>query len=174
MRPTRREALAGAAVAAVAARVPAAQAAGNTTGVFTLLVAYQQEVQLAYDLALRDPPLSAQQRKTLQELRDQAALVAEALRSVVAQSGGDPVPGRSLASVKTPVPTPALREFLRNIVKTEEAVIAGYYGALQSIASAHRLRGIAAFMAQAGRRLVVVRELAGDPLLPRAFETGQA
>jgi hypothetical protein len=59
-----------------------------------------------------------------------------------------------------------------DLITAEELAVGGYYAALQSLNDARHVRGCAAFMAQAGRHLVVLRQLAGRPLLPRAFETG--
>jgi hypothetical protein len=53
-------------------------------------------------------------------------------------------------------------------------LIASCYTALQNVGDERDLKGIAAFMADAGRRVVVLRDLGGKPLLPRAFETGGA
>jgi hypothetical protein len=74
----------------------------------------------------------------------------------------------------TPPSDPSRRGWLRAIVSGEEASVASYYRALQGLTGERHLAGAAAFMAQAGRRLVVLRHLAAEPLLPRAFETGGA
>jgi hypothetical protein len=63
---------------------------------------------------------------------------------------------------------------LDTLIAAEEALVAGCYSALQDLKQERHLKGCAAFMADAGRRLVALRKLAGDPLLPRAFETGGA
>jgi hypothetical protein len=63
---------------------------------------------------------------------------------------------------------------LEQLIELEEALIGSCYTALQNVEDARHLKGVAAFMADSGRRVVVVRDLAGKPLLPRAFETGGA
>jgi hypothetical protein len=175
---TRRQALAGALCAgagALALRVPAARAAGNDTALLEALLAYQQEAVFAYELALRSGPLRGRDREVLGNQRDQAAEAAVALRKAVVRSGGTPIAPRPPSTAQLP-PEVAResdrRGYLHYIVSTEEAAVNGFYVALQALEEKKLVRGAAAFMAQGGRRLVVVRDLAGDPLLPRAFETG--
>jgi hypothetical protein len=168
---TRRQVLAGAAGAALGVRVATAQAADADKTVLEALVAYQLQVVFAYDMALRRAPFKPADRSVLAQQRGQAAGVAAALRTAVVRSGGTPI--------APPAPTgeqasqdPGLRGYLRYIVATEEAAVNGFYVALQSLADARSIQGLAPFMAQGGRRLVIVRNVAGDQLLPRAFETG--
>jgi hypothetical protein len=168
---TRRQALVGAAAGALGLRVPVAQAADAEKTVLEALLAYQQQAVFAYDLALRRAPLKPADRRVLAQQRDRAAGVAGALRSAVVRSGGTPIapPQATAAEVAK---QQGLEDYLRYIVAAEEAAVNGFYVALQSLAGARVVRGVAAFMAQGGRRLVIVRNLTGDKLVPRAFETG--
>jgi hypothetical protein len=177
---TRRQALAGAAAgtAAIALRAaPPAHAAGTDVALLEVLTAYQQEVVFLYELALQSGPLEGRDGSVLGTLRDQAATAAAALRKALVEKGGTPPPQKPLASAKLP-PEAARkadrRGYLRAIVDAEEATLGGFYAALQALVDKRLVRGTTAFMAQGGRRLVALRELAGDPLLPRAFETGAA
>jgi len=93
------------------------------------------------------------------------------LRRALEQDGGTPSPPPDPATAPPPA-DPSRRGYLRDVIGAEDASIQGYYAALQNLRDQRHLAGAAAFMAQAGRRLVVLRKLAGEPLLPRAFETG--
>jgi hypothetical protein len=177
---TRRQALAGAAaaVAGVALRpAPPARAAGNDKGLLEVLVAYQQEVVFRYEVALQSGPFDGRDRGALKKLRDQAATAAAALRKALVENGGTPPPEKPIAFAKLP-PEVARKSdrhgYLRAVVTAEEGVVSGFYVALQALVDERLVRGTAAFMAEGGRRLVLLRDLAGDPLLPRAFETGGA
>ena len=167
---TRREALA-VALAGIAARPASARAADR--GPLSALVAYQQEVVFGYEVTLRKAPLGDRDRGSLEHLRGDAEQAAAALRKTLVAEGGKPSAPPDPATAPPPA-DPNLPGYLRDVIRAEEAAVAGYYTALQAMTDERHLRGSAAFMAQAGRRLVVLRKLAGEPLLPRAFETGVA
>ena len=150
---TRRRAL-GLTVAALAAAPVRASAAETDTGPLTVIAAYHRAVIGAYDALIAET--HGTQRATLKRLRLRAANAAAAL----------PKPPSA-----TPVATDAT---IGQLIQIEEALIASCYTALQNVADERHLKGIAAFMADAGRRVVVLRDLGGKPLLPRAFETGGA
>jgi len=150
---TRRRAL-GLTVAALAAAPVRASAAETDTGPLTVIAAYHRAVIGAYDALIAKT--HGTQRATLKRLRLRAANAAAAL----------PKPPST-----TPVATDAT---IDQLIQIEEALIASCYTALQNVGDDHNLKGIAAFMADAGRRVVVLRDLGGKPLLPRAFETGGA
>jgi hypothetical protein len=176
MNSTRRQALAGAAAAMTALHAaPAARADDSDTGLLEALLAYQQEALFSYELALRSGPLQRRDRQVLGNLRDQAAQAAVALRRAVVRAGGTPVAPRPRTSATLP---PAIaREssrhgYLTYILTAEEAALNAFYVSLQALTESRLVRDAARFMAQGGRRLVLVRNLAADPLLPRAFETG--
>jgi hypothetical protein len=167
---TRRQVLVGAAAGALGVRVPVAQAADSDKTVLEALLAYQQQVVLAYDVAVRGAPLKPADRRVLARQRDQAAAVAAALRKAVVRSGGTPIAPADLPP--QPAQDPSRSAYLRYIVAAEDAAMNGFYVALQTVAGARVVQGVAAFMAHGGRRLVIVRKIAGDKLVPRAFETG--
>jgi hypothetical protein len=173
---TRRQALIGATAGLLGLRVPAADAADPDKAPLEALLAYQQQVVSAYDLALHSAPLKPSDRPILKRQRDQAVEAGAALRDAVVRSGGTPV-GPPPASAELPpqvAQEPGRRGYLAYIVAAEEAAVNGFYVALQSVTEARVVRGVAAFMAQGGRRLVTVRNMAGKPLVPHAFETGVA
>jgi hypothetical protein len=137
------------------------------------LVAYQQQVVLGYQVALAKAPLSHSERATLTRFGADARQAAAALRAALRSEGGTPGPIPDPATA--PLPSEAkLHGFVEGLITVEEASVAGYYDGMQALEDQRHLSGTAAFMAQAGRRLVVLREMAGDPPLPRNFETGGA
>jgi hypothetical protein len=146
---TRRQALATGLVVAV--RPPAALAADTDAAPLAALAAYQREVVEQYNALLQKT--SGTEHRTLEHLRGRAAAASAALPKAAA------------------VPAPA-DATLETLIAAEEALVAGCYAALQTLTDERHLKGCAAFMADAGRRLVVLRDLAGKPLVPRAFETG--
>ena len=148
---TRRAAIASASAAAALAFAPRAFAADDDRAALDALAAYHAEVVDQYDALITKA--SGTERSSLQALRRRAAGAAAAL----------PKP--------PPLPTPANTP-LDTLIAAEEALVAGCYAALQSLTEERHLKGCAAFMTDSGRRLVVLRKLAGQPLLPRAFETG--
>jgi hypothetical protein len=150
---TRRRALALALVGAATHPVRAL-AAETDAGPLTVIAAYHRAAIGAYDALIAKA--HGTHRGTLKQLRSRAANAAAAL----------PKPPPT-----TPVPADAT---LEQLIELEEALIGSCYTALQNVADERHLKGIAAFMADSGRRVVVVRGLAGKPLLPRAFETGGA
>lgn len=163
---SRRQAIAFAAATIVIR--PAAAFAATDRGPLIGLVAYEQAVVSEYEAALTRGSLSGSERATLQRFRGEAAQAAASLRKALEDEGGT---APAAADPKT-IPAPA--DWLRDVIRVEELSVAAYYAALQSMDDDRHLRGAAAFMAQAGRRLVVLRKLAGIPVLPRAFETGGA
>jgi hypothetical protein len=170
---TRRQAIASAA-GSLAARPAAAFAAGsNDQGPLGALVAYQQEVLFGYEVVLRQGPFSARDRATFTRFRDDAQQAAAALRKALEDEGGKPSPPPDPATAPPPG-DPSRRGYLGDLITAEQLAVGGYYTALQSLQDERHLRGCAAFMAQAGRHLVVLRQLAGRALLPRAFETGNS
>ena len=173
---TRRDLLAaGLGVAVAARRADPARAAreniGQDRGLLDLLALYSGGVVYAYDQVLLHAPLEPGDRPTLRRLRADAAQNDAALRRALVRKGGTP-PSRA-ESVQVAQPPPGGRaSYLRYLLQTEEVMAAGWYQALQKLDDRGLLEGAAAQMAAGGRRLVPLRNLAGLPLLPKAFETG--
>lgn len=151
---TRRRAL-GLALAGAATRPARAFAAGSdSSGPLIVLAQYLRAVISAYDAAIQHA--TGTDRDSLRDLRTRAAGAAAALPK--------PAPA-----------APAPRDTtLEQLIQLEEALIANSYTALQNLGEERHLEGVAALMTGAGRRVVVLRDLAGKPLLARAFETGGA
>jgi hypothetical protein len=143
----------------------------DDSGPLSALVAYEQEVVFGYDQALAKAPLTTSDRLTLRGFRADAQTAAAALRRALEQIGGTS-PARPDPRLAPPPADPSRRGWMRAVVTAEENSVQAYYTALQQLSGDRHLAGSAAFMAAAGRRLVVLRDRAGEPLLPRAFETG--
>jgi len=137
------------------------------------LVAYAQEVVFGYEVTLREAPLGPNDRRTLTRFKTQSEFAAATLRSALEREGGKPLPAPDPATAP-PAADPSRRGYLRDVITAEELLVGSYYNGLQSLSDKRHLSGAAAFMRQAGRRLVVLRHLVGEELLPRAFETGAA
>lgn len=135
------------------------------------LVAYQQQVVFSYQVALAKGPLSAHERTTVERFATQAGQAAAALRRSLRALGGTPSPQPDPALAAPPADTSA-GGYLRQVVGAEEASVHACFTAFQTLVDARHIAGTAAFMAQAGRRLVVLRQLSGQRLLPRVFENG--
>jgi hypothetical protein len=152
--------------------VSAAAAAADRT-VLSALVAFQQVVVYGYQNTLAKAPLTPAQRPPLQRFERETEVAAAALRAALRRAGGTPTPAPNPATAPPPA-DPSARGYLRDVITAEEDAVQSYYQAFQSLTDKRHIQGSAAFMAAAGRRLVELRKMAGEPLLPRAFETGGA
>jgi hypothetical protein len=168
---TRREALAAAAGAALVLRPGTALALGEDRGPLSALVAFEQLVAFSYDVTLSKAPLRAGDRPVLERFRAEAADAVAILRRATKQDGGAPPPPPDPA-LAPPLADPSRKGYLRDLVAAEENAVARYYAALHELVDTRHLAGSAALMAASGRRLVILRQLAGEAPLPRAFETG--
>jgi hypothetical protein len=159
--------------AGLALRPTSAFADSADAPTLTALVAYEQEVVFGYDVTLAKAPLAPGDRATFTRFRHEAATAVAALRSALRQAGGTP-PVPPDPKTAPPPADPSRAGYLRDVITVEEAAVARYYEAFQELTDERHIKGSAAFMAESGRRLVVLRSLVGAPLLPRAFETGGA
>jgi hypothetical protein len=170
---TRRQALVAASVALATRPALVRADTGSDAETLTALVAYAQEVVFGYDVTLTRAPLAKVERMTLQRFRRDAASSVAALRSALVQAGGTP-PVPPDPRTAPPPSSPPRRGYLEDLITAENALVARYYTAFQELTGQRHITRSAAFMAAAGRRLVVLRDLVGDQLLPRSFETGSA
>jgi hypothetical protein len=124
---------------------------------------------------LHSAPLSPRQKQSVTQLSQQAFQTDDALRSALERTGGTPPPHRppQFATLPPEIAHKAgTAAYLRYVVGNEEGLVSGFYATLQQLGDPHLVAGSTAFMAASGRRLVILRNLAGLPLLPRAFENG--
>jgi hypothetical protein len=177
---TTRRGLIGAAAASALAQPAAALAAGTAgsagdRGLLEVLVRYGEVVVFSYELALHSAPLRGRDRATLRTLSNLATLEDDAIRLALKRNGGFAPPRRPVEFAKLPpqIAHKAGRDaYLRYVVRNEEGLVSGWYATVQKFTDVKLVEGAAKFMADGGRRLVLVRRMAGLPLLPRAFETG--
>jgi hypothetical protein len=172
---TRRELLAAGAAAALAVPAAARADTGEDRGLLEVLVRYGEALVFSYELALHNAPLQRRDKETLTKLRDQVVQADDAVRAALRRTGGTAPPRRPPAFAQLPprIARKADRAaYLKHIVRNEEGLVSGWYASLQKLADLKLVEAAAAFMAAGGRRLVVVRNMAGLPLLPRAFENG--
>lgn len=164
---TRRGLLAGAA-AVVALRAPEASAAsGQDRGLLSVLAAYHDALLAAYRDVLAGGRLPNVDRTRLSALEQRAARADRSVRAALAAIGG-----RAAAAPATAAARGDRMQRIGYLIAAEEGTVNGWYRALQSLDDQGLLRVGAAQMTDGGRRLVVLREIAGEPLLPRAFESG--
>ena len=169
---TRRQALAAAPLVALGAVLPTpatARTSSDDRSVLALLVIFAGEVVLAYRDALANAHWPAREHEQLMQLSAQAGQMDGALRHALTQAGGTPSPEWALPYAKVSGGRDA---HLRSIVAQEESLTNAWYRAIQRFDERKLIEGSVAFMAAGGRRLVVLRELAGLPLVPRSFESG--
>jgi hypothetical protein len=67
-----------------------------------------------------------------------------------------------------------VKDPIQFLIDAEEAAVNAWYRALQSLDDPKVIGVATTQLAAGGRRLVVLRDIAGKPLLPVAFETGGA
>src|SRR3954451_7323968 len=172
---TRRELFVAAAGAALAVPAVARASTAEDRGLLEVLVRYGEVLVFSYELALHSAPLSGRQKETIGALRDQALQADDALRAALTRTGGTPPPRRPPAFAQLPpeiAGKAGVPAYVSYIVKNEEGLVSGIYATIQKLGDPHLVDGAVAFMAAGGRRLVVLRNIAAKPLLPRAFEDG--
>jgi hypothetical protein len=146
---------------------------GADTNTLEALVAYAQEVLFGYEVTLAHAPLTAGERDTIQKFGAQAGGAADSFSHALARTGAK-VPSPPDPNTAPPRVDNSTGGFLSDVITAEEAAVARYYTALQELQDERHIQGTAAFMKQAGQRLVVLRHMTRKPLLTRSFETGGA
>ena len=175
MTTTRRQLLMAGAASAIGLPAAARADTGADRGLLEVMARYTAVVVFSYDLALHSAPLRGGDRAMLTKLRAVAEEEDNAVRAALTRTGGTPPPPRPATFSQLPpeIARKADRAaYLRYVITNEEGAVTGWYAVIQQLADATLVKGAATYMAAGGRRLVVLRNLAGEPLLPRAFETG--
>jgi rubrerythrin len=172
---TRRQALAGAVASAAFPQVALAQdqKAMNLAAISRSLAVVQTAV-VAYEAIANGPLLHRFVETTLRSFLAQENEHAKALGDALDQMGGkqptpprrDQIPGlRSLSSQ---------RQAIEFAIGLERRALSTYYRAFSELKDANTLKTLATIMGCDGQHATVLRQLAGRPAVPRAFETGQA
>ena len=162
-------------LAAMAAPAAVRAATPEDRGLLEVLGGYSALVVFSYELALHNAPLQSAQKEQVKKLSGQALATDDALRSALRRAGGTPIPRRP--PIFTQLPPEIARKadapaYVRYVVDKEQGLVNGFYATVEQLADPGLVSGACTFMAAAGRRLVALRDIAGLPLLPRAFETG--
>jgi len=176
VRLTRRQALAGAAVAAAgfpdAARAEDKKAM-NIAALSSSLEAVQTAV-VAYEAIANGSLLRSSAEATFRSFLGQERDHAQALGQALGQMGGkEPVP-----PLRTQIPgLSALRSQQQAIefaIGLERRALSAYYKAASGLKDANSLKTLMSVMGCDGQHVAVLRQLASKPAVPRAFETGAA
>jgi rubrerythrin len=172
---TRRQALAGAAASAAFPQVALAQdtKAANRAAMSSSLAVVQTAV-VSYEAIANGPLLRRFVETTFRTFLAQENEHAKALGDVLDQMGArqpapprrDQIPGlRSLSSQ---------RQAIEFAIRLERRALSTYYRAFSELKDANALKILASIMGCDGQHVTVLRQLAGRPAVPRAFETGAA
>ena len=175
MRLTRRQALAGAAVSVAFPRVALAddKKAMNLAALSSSLAVVQVAV-VSYEAIANGPLLRRYVETTFRSFLGQENDHAKALGDALDQMGGrQPSPPRrseipGLGSLRSQ------RQAIQFAIGLERRAISTYYKAAGELKDANALKTLASIMGCDGQHVTVLRQLAGQPAVPRAFEIGSA
>ena len=175
MRLTRRQALAGAAASAAFPQVALAEdKKAMNRAVLSSSLAVVQTAVVAYEAiangTLLRPGAEATFRSFLGHENEHAKALGDTLDQMGARQPSPPrrdeIPGlRSLRSQQQAI------EFAIGI---ERRALSTYYRGFADLKDANALKLLASIMGCDGQHVTVLRQLAGRPAVPRAFETGAA
>jgi rubrerythrin len=174
MSATRRQALTTAAAAGVAALLPASARADDqedrSRASLTAVLRLEQTALVAYEAIANRGLLTEVLRGFLEQERQHAAQLEAALR----QAGSKPpIPPRraDIEGLKAALRSRAAA--VRFAIALEERTVAAYQADLRDLRDPNVMRSSAGAMGTDAQQLVVLRQLAGLPPVPRAFETGR-
>jgi rubrerythrin len=175
VRLTRRSALAGAAASAAFPGVALAQdeKATNRAALSSSLEVVQVAV-VAYEAIVNGDLLRGSAETTLRSFLGHENEHATALGEALEQMGAaQPTPPR-----RTEIPRlgslRSQQQALAFAIDLERRAISTYYRGARDLKDANALKTLASIMACDGQHVTVLRQLAGRPAVPRAFETGAA
>ena len=175
MRVTRRTALAGAAASLALPRVALAEdeKAMNAAALTRSLRVVQATV-VSYEAIANGDLLGRPVETTFRSFLDQERQHATALGDALDQMGRrQPIPPTrgeipGLTSLRTQ------KQALAFAIDLERRAISTYYDATRILKDANALKTLASIMGCDGQHVTVLRQLAGRPAVPHAFETGAA
>jgi rubrerythrin len=175
VRLTRRQALAGAAATAAfpATALAEDKKALNRAALSSSLAAVQTAV-VAYEAIANGPLLRRAAETTFRSFLAQENEHAKALGDALDQMGAaQPSPPR-----RTEIPglgsLRSQREAIEFAIGLERRAISTYYKAARDLKDANALKTVASIMNCDGQHATVLRQLAGQPAVPHAFESGAA
>ena len=174
MGATRREALAGAAAAGVALALPSVAAGADDEqrreAALKSVLGLEQTALVAYEAIANAGVLTTTLRMFLEQERQHADQLETALQNMGSKP---PIPPKRTAIRGLGAATTSKEAAARFAIALELRTIAAYQGAIALAADPSVLRTNAGAMGTDAQQLVVLRRVAGVPLVPRAFETGR-
>jgi rubrerythrin len=174
MSSTRRQALAGAAAAGAGLALPALARARSEDDVakasLAALLRLEQTALVAYEAIANSGVL----KETLRGFLDQERQHADYLRSVLTNMGAKPpIPPRRTDIPGLPAASASRRAAARFAISLELRTVAAYQGAIGALTDSNVMRISAGAMGTDAQQLVILREIAAEPPVPGAFETGR-
>lgn len=175
MRLTRRQALAGAAVTAAFPEVAFAEdkKAMNIAALSSSLKAVQAAV-VSYEAIANGSLLRSSAETTFHTFLGHEREHSQALGEALTQMGGrEPAPPLraqipGLASLRSQ------QQAIEFAIGLERRALATYYKAASDLKDANALKTLMSVMGCDGQHVTVLRQMAGQNPVPRAFETGAA
>ena len=171
---TRRGALAAAAAATAGATLPrmarAADDEERTRATLEAVLRLEQTALVAYEAIANSGVLTGTLRVFLDHEQQHAAQLEAALEALGAEP---PIPPRRSDIARLPAALRSRAGAARFAVALEERTVAAYQRAIVHARDPTVLRTSAGAMGADAQQLVVLREIAGLPPAPRAFETGR-
>ena len=176
MRLTRRQALAGAAVTAAAfpdVAVAENKKAMNVAALSSSLRAVQAAV-VSYEAIANGSLLRSSAENTFRTFLEHEREHAQALGEALSQMGGrEPAP-----PLRSQVPglltLRSQQQAIELAIGLERRALSTYYRAASQLKDANSLKTLMSIMGCDGQHVTVLRQMAGKPAVPRAFETGAA
>lgn len=175
MRLTRRRALAGAAVAAAFPEVAFAQdkKAMNIAAVSSSLRVVQAAV-VSYEAIANGSLLRSSAETTFRTFLGHEREHEQALAEALGQMGGR----EPAAPLRTQIPglssLRSQRQAIEFAIGLERRALSTYYRAASELKDANALKTLMSIMGCDGQHVTVLRQMAGQNPVPRAFETGAA
>ena len=171
---TRRQAIAGAAAAGAALAVPGlarASASEDDAAKAALgsVLAVEQIALVAYEAIANSGLLKDTLRGFLDQERQHVAQLQAALQ---AMGANPPIPPRRTGIRGLRAAVGSRRAALRFAIGLEQQAIAAYETAIGALTDSNVMRTSAGAMGTDAQQLVILRELAGLPPVPGAFEKG--
>jgi hypothetical protein len=175
MSATRRQALAAAAAGAVGIAVPPASYGApdeeeRRRNALVRALEVEQTALVAYEAIANAGVLTATLRPFLDQEREHVDQLTAALRSMGAKP---PIPPRRAAIPRLGSALHSRAGAARFAIALELRAVAAYQAAIGQLSDPNLLRTVAGAMGTDAQQLVVLRELAGRPPVPHAFETGR-
>jgi rubrerythrin len=176
VRLTRRQALAGAAVTAAALPdVALAQdkKAMNIAALTSSLRAVQAAV-VSYEAIANGSLLRSSAENTFRTFLEHEREHAQALGEALGQMGGrEPAPPLR-AQIPGLTSLRSEQQAIELAIGLERRALSTYYRAASQLKDANALKTLMSVMGCDGQHVTVLRQMAGRPAVPRAFETGAA